>query len=157
MSEQGKACTVENGILKMCKALDKVLLPEANARGKGAYLLVISDLSTGEVARIGAVIRSGKYAKKGALFNYCPFCGENISHHFRKGGEGATTTQCPDRRMTEEERGLVYQGKLDFKDGKWVRIIGHQGRSLYGCRSSSGGRDSDMAGSCGIPRADRKG
>lgn len=34
--------------------------------------------------------------------------------------EGATTTECPGREMTQEEMDRVYAGTLDFRDGAWV-------------------------------------
>jgi len=34
--------------------------------------------------------------------------------------EGATTTECPGRKTTSEESDLIYNGKLDYKDGKWI-------------------------------------
>jgi len=44
---------------------------------------------------------------------YCPVCG---------GSEGSLTkTDCPGRRMTEEEDSGVYSGKLDFINGKFVK------------------------------------
>ena len=84
MGDHLKGCVVENGILKACKLLDRVLHPEANARAKGAYLLELRNTKTGEVTRTGAVIRSGECSKGGALMNFCPFCGHDISAQFRK-------------------------------------------------------------------------
>lgn len=34
--------------------------------------------------------------------------------------EGATTSQCPGRRMSVEEADAVYAGLLDYRDGSWV-------------------------------------
>lgn len=83
MGDHPKSCVVENGILKVCKVLDRVLHPEPNAQCKGAYLLELRNIETDEVTRTGAVIRSGEYSKTGLLMNFCPFCGHDISAHFR--------------------------------------------------------------------------
>mgnify|MGYP001616490052 FL=1 len=34
--------------------------------------------------------------------------------------EGATTTHCPGKRMSQIEIDLVYAGDLDYVDGAWV-------------------------------------
>ena len=46
----------------------------------------------------------------GSLFS-CDVCGS---------AEGATTSECPGRRMTGDELKYVYEGLLDFKGGTWV-------------------------------------
>jgi hypothetical protein len=46
----------------------------------------------------------------GGLFS-CTICGSF---------EGATTTQCPGVKMTNEQRDAVYAGQLDFRNGQWV-------------------------------------
>jgi hypothetical protein len=37
------------------------------------------------------------------------------------GGEGSLPSECPGRRMTEEEDNDVYAGTLDYRQGQWVR------------------------------------
>ncbi|QDF18743.1 hypothetical protein SEA_SCENTAE_23 [Gordonia phage SCentae] len=34
--------------------------------------------------------------------------------------EGATTTQCPKRRLTGDESDKVYAGALDYRNGQWL-------------------------------------
>jgi hypothetical protein len=46
---------------------------------------------------------------EGGLFE-CVVC-----HSF----EGATTTHCPGRRLTQQEMDAVYEGSLNFRDGAW--------------------------------------
>ncbi|QDH91773.1 hypothetical protein SEA_PHRAPPUCCINO_98 [Mycobacterium phage Phrappuccino] len=46
----------------------------------------------------------------GGLF-LCTVCGSD---------EGASTTQCPGRRMTTTENEQVDAGRLDFRGGRWV-------------------------------------
>lgn len=43
----------------------------------------------------------------------CELCG---------GAEGTLPSHCPGNRMSPSMGDLVYQGKLDFKDGKWIDI-----------------------------------
>lgn len=45
--------------------------------------------------------------------NVCEVCGEY---------EAGLTTDCCGRKVTTEETELILNGKLDFIDGKWVRI-----------------------------------
>jgi hypothetical protein len=35
--------------------------------------------------------------------------------------EGATTTECPGRRLTQAETEAVYAGSLDYRGGAWVQ------------------------------------
>lgn len=42
----------------------------------------------------------------------CDVCG---------GAEGSLPTHCPGRKMTSEEGDDVYAGKVDFKDGRWIK------------------------------------
>src|SRR5690625_2543662 len=71
--EHAKGCKVDNGIIDLCKGLDKVLHPEANRKGRGAYLLALMNLKTGETTKTGDIIQSGEYGKHGDLMNFCPF------------------------------------------------------------------------------------
>lgn len=84
MGDHPKGCVVEDGILNVCKGLDRVLHPEANARAKGAYLLVLRNIETGEVTRTGAAIRSGEYSKTGVLMNFCPSAGTTSRRIFER-------------------------------------------------------------------------
>jgi hypothetical protein len=43
----------------------------------------------------------------------CDLCG---------GAEGTMPTHCPGERIPGNQAALIYQGTLDFKDGKWVTI-----------------------------------
>lgn len=53
---------------------------------------------------------------------YCQFCvgglfGCSVCYSF----EGATTSQCPGKRMDFKTIDQVYAGEVDFRDGQWVR------------------------------------
>lgn len=39
------------------------------------------------------------------------------------GAEGSLPTHCPGRRMTEEEEKLVFNGSLDYQNGKWINRV----------------------------------
>lgn len=52
----------------------------------------------------------------------CIYCDGGLSSCDVCGSfEGATTTHCPGRDMTEEERDDVYKGYIDYKNGQWVK------------------------------------
>jgi hypothetical protein len=38
------------------------------------------------------------------------------------GFEGSLPTECPHEKMTDQQREDVYAGKLDYVNGKWVRV-----------------------------------
>ena len=40
--------------------------------------------------------------------------------------EGSLTTECPGRQVKEKTAQMVYEGKVDFQDGKWL-----EGFSIY--------------------------
>jgi hypothetical protein len=48
--------------------------------------------------------------------------------------EGATTTQCPGRKMSKDEIDRVYAGVLDFREGEWVNAPSGSCSSHYGER-----------------------
>lgn len=51
----------------------------------------------------------------------CMFCdGGLFGCRMCSSFEGATTSQCPGRRMSVEEADAVYAGLLDYRDGSWV-------------------------------------
>ena len=45
--------------------------------------------------------------------------------------EGSLTTECPGEHTYSEKGDLVYQGKLDFKDGKWIETASHYSPAFY--------------------------
>jgi hypothetical protein len=53
--------------------------------------------------------------------SHCMFCdGGLFACSVCSSFEGATTTECPGRDMTPEERDAVYAGDLDFINGQWA-------------------------------------
>lgn len=52
---------------------------------------------------------------------YCQFCEGGLFACVNCDSfEGATTTECPNVKMTAKQREEVYAGNLDFKNGQWV-------------------------------------
>jgi len=52
---------------------------------------------------------------------HCMFCDGGLFACTRCSSfEGATTTQCPGRNLTETERDDVYAGRLDYRLGHWT-------------------------------------
>lgn len=87
MSMCGSRCVVEDGHLKPCDALFRAL--EHGGRGKGILPIEVFSVSTGEFTRSGVALRSGDFAKRGIVLNYCPFCGADIGSHFAAANEKA--------------------------------------------------------------------
>lgn len=76
-------CVVKDGSVVPCKLLDNVTEDLFTRVTKGVFELQISTLSTGEYHTKGFGAKSGKHKKRGIMFNYCPFCGEDIGSHLR--------------------------------------------------------------------------
>ena len=52
---------------------------------------------------------------------HCMFCdGGLFACTVCSSFEGATTTQCPGRKLTAQERDDVYAGRLDYRNGHWT-------------------------------------
>lgn len=64
-----------NGQLTACWALRSVTEPSAR---KGIVSWIFYDLKTMKRTRTLVGAKSGDHAKKGVVFNYCPFCGEPV-------------------------------------------------------------------------------
>lgn len=37
--------------------------------------------------------------------------------------EGEIPTDCPNRKMTQKEKEDVFKGRLNFRDGKWIKLV----------------------------------
>lgn len=55
------------------------------SRAKGVFIQNLTNVNTGEASRSYVGIKS-KAHPNGFLFNFCPFCGADISAPFMKGG-----------------------------------------------------------------------
>lgn len=65
----------------------------------------------------------GYECQKPCTRSHCQFCMGGLFACTLCGGlEGSVPTHCPKTRMLDPVSDLVYKGKLDFKDGKWIRL-----------------------------------
>lgn len=65
-------------------------------------------------------IKKHKYYKCNCIEQQCIFCdGELSLCTVCNGAEGTLTTHCCNRKITDIEEELIYQGYLDFKNNKW--------------------------------------
>lgn len=86
-----KKCTVEAGrFVKPCKALDDNVANRTPgfSRVKGIAHWTLTNTKTFQPARAYFGVKS-KNHPNGFLFNFCPFCGTDISAPFMKEGETA--------------------------------------------------------------------
>ena len=81
MAEKRVRCVVNDGRLEPCDALG-MAFGEPNR--KGVAPLVLFSLNTMATRLAGAVLRSGDFAKRGVLMNFCPFCGVDIGSHLNR-------------------------------------------------------------------------
>jgi hypothetical protein len=52
----------------------------------------------------------------------CSYCdGGLIFCTVCKCGEGSLPTDCPGTPVNQEKQELIYNGELDYKDGKWIK------------------------------------
>ena len=70
-------CTVEKEkFVSPCDTLKKAI--EHNSK-KGIFYWKFTNTDTGKISMLLFGTRSGYYKDEGIIFNYCPFCGVNIS------------------------------------------------------------------------------
>lgn len=82
-------CGVKEGLfVEPCKALESVIDNHAPgfSRVKGVFHLILTNLNIGKPSRSYIGVKS-KNHKNGVLFNFCPFCGVDISEPFMKKDE----------------------------------------------------------------------
>jgi len=70
-------CRIEGEFVRPCKMLT------ASIDRKRVELLVIADMNTFTHKRNMVVLKAGRWAKRGIVMNYCPFCGANIAEHVK--------------------------------------------------------------------------
>ena len=91
--EGRKVCSVEGDMVIPCKLLDRSVDNLYTRVRKGIFDLVVTDIYTSEQHTKGFGVKAGDFIKKGIMFNFCPFCGENISSHFvTKSGDNSVDT-----------------------------------------------------------------
>lgn len=76
-------CSVTDGRLKPCNPLNMAIEGPNLGRGKGVRFMQLTILGSGNFAdgRSCATIKSGEFAKRGVILNFCPFCGADIGSH----------------------------------------------------------------------------
>ena len=72
-------CVIEDKRLTPCAALERALEDDSKP-ARGLFPIEIFALAAGFV-RSGAILRSGEFARRGIILNYCPFCGADIGSH----------------------------------------------------------------------------
>lgn len=73
-------CRLEDDGVHPCHALDDCLEYDGGRGTKyqGLKLQTLCNMETGNFSRHLVTLKSGKHAKKGLVFNLCPFCGEEL-------------------------------------------------------------------------------
>lgn len=72
-------CVIEDKRLTPCVALERALEYDSK-HGRGLFPIEIFAVAVGFV-RSGVMARSGEFARRGIILNYCPFCGADIGSH----------------------------------------------------------------------------
>lgn len=55
--------------------------------------------------------------------NNCIYCDGGLSYcTVCTGAEGSLPTECPGRKLTDDEESLVASGVKDYVNGKWVKL-----------------------------------
>ena len=80
INEQPKKCAVIDDDVKPCGALRRAL--EDGQNRKGLIYRMYFNMKTMKPSRSQILVKSGDFVKNGVTVNFCPFCGENIVHHF---------------------------------------------------------------------------
>lgn len=77
-------CRVADGkFVEPCKALsDEIEWGSPAGAGKGLFKVTYTNMKTGKYSRSMVGIKN-KMHPRGLLFNFCPWCGANISSHFQ--------------------------------------------------------------------------
>jgi hypothetical protein len=93
VSEEERAwpCKMTADGLKPCHAMNDVLeIGGVGTRYQGVKLQTLINMKSGDFSRHLVVLKSGKHAKKGLVFNLCPFCGEELY----EGAKAAVAESC---------------------------------------------------------------
>lgn len=70
-----KFCDVSGEELIVCNGMNEVLESEGRGtRYQGIKLQTLINMKTGKWSRYLIIAKSGKHAKRGLVFNFCPFC-----------------------------------------------------------------------------------
>ena len=60
---------------------------------------------------------------------HCNFCDGGLSSCIVcDGAEGSLPSECPGKVMSCKEQELIFDGDLDFRDGKWIKTEGEENK-----------------------------
>jgi hypothetical protein len=78
-TERPWPCTIADGHIKLCWALDEVIeLGGVGTRYQGVKINNMINMKTMAFSRHLVTVKSGKHSKKGLVMNLCPFCGGEL-------------------------------------------------------------------------------
>lgn len=79
-------CLIEGRFVRPCSSLLRALDSKTSGlgRSKGLFHDFVISLETGENTMSFVKMKLGEFAHKGVIVNFCPFCGINISNHFKE-------------------------------------------------------------------------
>jgi len=72
-------CYASVGDFEPCRALSRAMEGTASSVKKGIVVWCYSSLKTGKATRSFVGFKGGKYGTGGVAFNYCPFCGADLT------------------------------------------------------------------------------
>jgi hypothetical protein len=73
-------CKVEGKIITACKTLEASCeYGHPKGKQKGQYCWSLTDMKTGNESRRLFGIKSGDHIQKGIIYNFCPFCGTDLT------------------------------------------------------------------------------
>jgi hypothetical protein len=73
-------CKVDGKIIEPCETLkDSCEYGHPNGKKKGLFCWSLTNLNTGGESRRLFGAKSGEHLGKGIIFNFCPFCGTDMT------------------------------------------------------------------------------
>ncbi len=74
-----KTCTIDGRVVHACSPLFEVTDCHPFSNGKGVCEWDGTDTETGKLIRRMYGVKGGEHRKQGLAFNFCPFCGVDLS------------------------------------------------------------------------------
>lgn len=79
MSDLKVKCDVSRKHVDPCSALSNSVEAVGHSRGKGIVVWETVNVETSKSARRMYGVKSGDFKKDGVVFNFCPFCGTDLT------------------------------------------------------------------------------
>ena len=76
-------CVIQGDKVVPCDTLNNAVDNLYTRCRKGIFELLVTSILLDDWSVKGYGVKSGKYVKQGIMFNYCPFCGTDISSHLK--------------------------------------------------------------------------